>query len=98
MPDAPYSMRVSRPTPSAEWAFDAYEGPAGYASNHYYLKVKASWQATRPDPDGFPNRIEISRIKDLRATSVLLDRTAAQALVDMLTDALAWGHEEGQDQ
>lgn len=88
--DDPYRVSVHRPAPTATWKFDTYEGAVGSAMHHVHVTVSASYQATRPDPNGLPNRITIKREQDRGEKTIYLERTAAQALVDMLTEALAW--------
>lgn len=97
MKDQPYDVVISRPKPAATWQFSTYEGPTGSAVHRVTVQVRASYQATRPDPNGMPNRIDISREQGRADTLITLERTAAQALVDMLTEALYWDGESAAE-
>lgn len=94
MKNQPYSVIVSRPKPAATWRFSTYEGPTGSSIHQVIVQVRASYQASRPDPNDLPNRIEITRNG---TDAIVLERTAAQALVDMLTQALYWDGESAAE-
>lgn len=92
--------RVTRPRPSAEWAVQWHDGPYGSALHARRLTVRASYgtppivprPAATDDPDAeLPTRITVTTTDANRSdTTLLLDRSAAEDLAELLTTALGW--------